>query len=102
MYLLGCTNTTSLHSRRMCTTSPLDRISERGEGLPGGPHQEADSPQEVDSAPKEADPPGHVTSDVCWEEVDPPVNRMTRACENITFPQLRLRAIIILCGAIVQ
>ena len=36
--------------------------------------------------PPEADSPGHVTSDACWGEADP------HTCENITFPQLRLRA----------
>ena len=49
----------------------------------------------VQSGGQEAEP--HLTSDKYWEETDPPpppaVNRMSHACENITFPQLRFRAV---------
>ena len=34
----------------------------------------------------DVDPPCHVTCDACWE-ANPPVNRMTHRCKNITFPQ---------------
>ena len=34
----------------------------------------------------DADPPGHVTCDARWK-ANPPVDRMTDACENITLPQ---------------
>ena len=35
----------------------------------------------------EADPPGHVTCDACWEAIPHPVDWMTDACENITLRQ---------------
>ena len=39
-------------------------------------------------------PPGHMTSDSCWEaNLSTWTEGMTHACENITFPQLLLRAV---------
>ena len=35
---------------------------------------------------------GHVTCKACLD-THPPVNRITDSCKNITFPQLRLRAV---------
>ena len=37
---------------------------------------------------------GHVTCKAWWDTT-PPMNRITHTCKNITFPQLRLRAVII-------
>ena len=40
-----------------------------------------------DPSHPDRDPPGHVTC-ACWDrDPPPPVNRITDACENITFPQ---------------
>ena len=41
-------------------------------------------------------PPVHSRphSGACWDTHTPPVNRMIDRCKNITFPQLRLRAVI--------
>ena len=36
---------------------------------------------------------GHVTCKASWDTTPPPVNRITHTCKNITFPQLRLRAV---------
>ena len=47
----------------------------------------------VGRPPLDADPPGHVTCDACWEANPPPhpypqrIERMTHACDNITLPQ---------------
>ena len=58
-------------------------------GLPN-PLLDADPPLDAEppwmQTPLEAEPPGHVTCDACWE-ANPPVGRMTDACENITLPQ---------------
>ena len=57
----------------------------RGVGSPAGtpwdqaPPWEENPLWEETPLPREGDPPGG----------DPPVNRMTDACENITLPQLR-------------
>ena len=38
--------------------------------------------------PLDRDHPGHVTFDACWDR-DPPMNRITNRCKNITFPRFR-------------
>ena len=43
----------------------------------------------------EADPPGHVTCDAFWE-ANPPVNRMTDRCKNITLPQTSFAVVTVL------
>ena len=65
-----------MHSSRMCTTRLLtvSHVSQGGGGLP--------NPSSLD-----ADPPGHVTCDACWEANSPAVDRMTDTCKNITLPQ---------------
>ena len=43
----------------------------------------------------DANPPGHVTCDACWEVNPlPPVNRMTDRCKNITLPKNLFEAVI--------
>ena len=36
---------------------------------------------------------GLETCNACWDTTTPRVNRITDTCKNITFPQLRLRAV---------
>ena len=45
-----------------------------------------------DSQQVRASSSSHVTCGACWDRDHPPVNRITDRCKNITFPQLRLRA----------
>ena len=57
-----------------------------GGGLPNP--LDADLPWRQTSL--DADPPGHVTCDACWEANLPPppwTEGMTDTCENITLPQ---------------
>ena len=57
----------------------------------------SDTGEEESAQPLDADPPGDVTCDACWE-ANPPFSMwtegMTDACENVTLPKLRLRAVI--------
>ena len=47
--------------------------------------------------PDQAPPgPGTPRDQTLREQAHPPVNRITDTCKNITFPQLRLRAVIML------
>ena len=76
-------NKTPMHSSRMHTAYLLT-ISQPPP--PGG-------------RPPDADSPGHVTCDVCWEANHPHphpswTEEMTHACENITLPQTSLQAVI--------
>ena len=75
-----------MHSSGMCTacllTVYLSISGGRSAHPPGG------RPPWMQT-PLDADPPGHVTCDACWEANHPPfpVNRIIDACENITLPQ---------------
>ena len=55
--------------------------------VPGGRGGSAQPPPVGRPPPPDA---GHMTCDACWEanpHPQPLVNRMTRKCKNITFPQ---------------
>ena len=86
-----------MHSARLLTTSRnILCILGGGEGStevpppvgrPGGmsAHPPGCRPP-LDSDPLEAEPPGLVTWDACWEAT-PFVNGMIHRCKNITLPQ---------------
>ena len=64
--------------------NPLS-VGRPGGGLPNPPGCRPNFRQN----PPDADPPGPVTCEACWE-ANTLVNRMTDACENITLPQTSL------------
>ena len=64
---------------------------------PGADHPPPDQADPPDQAPRRADPPPTRQPPGSWHPPHrsrhPPVNRITDICKNITFPQLRLRAV---------
>ena len=85
-----------MHSSRMHTTRSLPYM-----GLPDRDRLDRDPPLDRDPQWTETLPPldrDHPRQRPLWIE-DPPVNRITDRCKNITFPQLRLRVVInSVCG----
>ena len=82
---------TRMHSSRMHTAPLLTIFRSAQGGLPPGCRPPGCRPPDADiplgcRSPLDADPPGHVTCDACWEAA-PLVNRMIHRCKNITLPQ---------------
>ena len=67
---------------------PLDR-DPLGQRPPTNRDSPTDRDPPTDREPPGQRPPGQTSP---WTEI-PPVNRITDRCKNITFPQLRLRAV---------
>ena len=80
---------TRMHSSRMRTARSSSRLG--GGSPPGTPLRSRPSPGS--RSPCDQAPPG--TRHPPHRPDTPPVNRITDTCKNITFKQLRLRAVII-------
>ena len=99
---------TRQHSSRI-RTAPLPTVSHgiQGPSSEGGWGWGVSTPGHTHPIPWLYPPPGHTPQDGTWyqrypprkdmrpEMPTPPARGQTDACENITFPQLRLRATII-------
>ena len=76
-----------MHSSRMRTAHSLTVFhSIHGGGVGCLPNTPGGSPLWMQT-PLEANPPGHLTWDACWEANPLWTEGMTHACENITLPQ---------------
>ena len=69
-----------------CLPPRLSTVSRSIPCIPGGVEGESAQPL------LDADPPGHVTCDACWEATSPP-DRQTPV-KTLPSPKLRLRAVI--------
>ena len=90
-FLIDFNNITRKHSNRMHTTRSL---LYRGISLTVNPPGQRPPGQRP---PLDRDPPGQSPPRQRPPLArDPPVNRITDMCKNITFPQLRLRVVIMI------
>ena len=101
-----------MHSSRMRTTRSLTishckkktekKITHAPPQITHAPPKKLRTPEKITHAPRKnyACPPEKITHAPPGKprtSPPPPVNRITHTCKNITFPQLRLRAVITGC-----